>query len=304
MKKKLHYYFEYIDHCEMCGDSITNHKILGQRLNQSQGIRPKSKFGVTTSVMRCTSCGLIYTNPMPIPYSIQDHYGIPPEDYWKPSYFQIEKDYLAGQINTFKSLQNFKAGMRALDVGTGIGKGMIALSEAGFDTHGFEASKPFYEHAIKTMGIPAGKLQLGMIEDVDYESSSFDFINFGAVLEHFYNPALCVARGMKWLKSGGIMHIEIPSSDYLMSKVINTYYRFLGTRYVTNLSPMHEPFHLYEFNVKSFESLAKKLDFKIVHHEFYVCSAAPFPKFMHGLVNYIMKKTNTGMQLAIWLQKK
>ena len=32
-----------------------------------------------------------------------------------------------------------------------------------------------------------------------------------------------------------------------------------GTNYVTNISPMHSPFHLYEFGLKSFEELGKKI---------------------------------------------
>jgi len=43
--KKLKYIFEEIQTCEMCGDSTKNHIVLGQRLNQSQGIKPKSKTG-------------------------------------------------------------------------------------------------------------------------------------------------------------------------------------------------------------------------------------------------------------------
>ena len=36
-----------------------------------------------------------------------------------------------------------KPGMKALDVGAGIGKGILSLSHAGFDTYGFEPSTSF-----------------------------------------------------------------------------------------------------------------------------------------------------------------
>ena len=39
----LRYYFVEIIKCEMCGDRTEKHKILGQRLNQSQGLHPKKK---------------------------------------------------------------------------------------------------------------------------------------------------------------------------------------------------------------------------------------------------------------------
>ncbi len=288
MSKRLHYYFNYRDHCEMCQDSTVNHKILGQRLNQSQGFNPKTKSGISTTIMQCTNCKLIYANPMPIPFSLQDHYGVTPEDYWKPSYFQIEENYFADQVARFKSLKQFKNGMKALDVGAGIGKCIIALIKAGFDASGFEPSKSFYERALNKMNIDQKRLKLGMIEEVEYPENEFDFINFGAVLEHFYNPAACIGRAMKWLKPGGLMQIEVPSSDYIVSKFINTYFRIIGTNYVTNLSPMHDPFHLYEFSLESFKAYVKQSsEYSIAFHEYYVCSAEPFPKFTHRLLKEI-----------------
>src|SRR5215213_5988425 len=86
------YFFDEITQCNMCGDKTDAHKVLGQRLNQSQGLRPKSKTGISVSIMQCTNCGLIYANPQPRPVNFQDHYGIPPEDYWQPHYFEFDEN--------------------------------------------------------------------------------------------------------------------------------------------------------------------------------------------------------------------
>ena len=59
----------------MCGESNKHHTILGQRTNQSQGFRPKKNIGISVSIQKCTNCNLIYSNPQPIPFDIQDHYG-------------------------------------------------------------------------------------------------------------------------------------------------------------------------------------------------------------------------------------
>ena len=146
--KQLRYYFEEVSNCEMCGDSSQGHIVLGQRLNQSQGLSPKRKTGISVSVMKCRKCSLIYSQPMPIPFNIQDHYGIPPESYWNESYFQWSPNYFSRQIETVKKLLPYKEGMTALDVGAGLGKCMISLNKAGFDTYGFEPSQPFFERAI------------------------------------------------------------------------------------------------------------------------------------------------------------
>lgn len=302
--KSIKYSFEHIAYCEMCGDDASNHHILGQRLNQSQGFKPKTKEGITVSVKKCTRCSLVYSAPMPIPFNIQDHYGVPPENYWKPTYLQWGKSYFSYELNVLEKLITFKPDMKALDVGAGIGKCMLSLQNWGFDAYGFEPSEPFYERAISKMNIPPGKIKLGMIEDVEYEKEYFDFITFGAVFEHLYHPAKSLAKAFEWLKPGGLIQIEVPSSDYLISKIVNGYYRLIGTNYVTNISPMHRPFHLYEFGKKSFYELAKKLNYDVVFSEYYAGGIGIIPKIFHPLLQAYMKQTNTGMQLTVWLKKK
>ncbi|WP_101359944.1 class I SAM-dependent methyltransferase, partial [Raineya orbicola] len=264
MKK---YSFKEISVCEMCGDQTANHKVLGQRLNKSQGYRPKTKTGISVSIIKCTNCGLIYSNPQPIPFDLQDHYGTPPEEYWKEEYFVWHPTYFSSQIEEAKKLLDFKSGMKALDIGAGLGKAMLSMQSKGFDVYGLEPSIPFYERAISKMGIDREKLKLGAIEDLDYEPEFFDFITFGAVFEHLYEPSLCLEKALSWLKPNGIIHIEVPSTKWLLPKFINFYFKLIGTNYVTNLSPMHTPFHLYEFDLKSFNKLSGKLNFKVENYK-------------------------------------
>lgn len=297
------YLFERIINCEMCGDDTSKHKIMGQRMNQSQGTSPKKKAGISVTVMRCTNCGLLYSNPMPIPFDIQDHYGTPPESYWKPVYFQLSDTYFSEEIRMAKELLHFQPGMSALDVGCGIGKCMIALKNSGFDAYGFEPSVPFYERALSKMNIDPTRLKLGMIEEVEYEPGSFDFITFGAVFEHFYHPAACLKKAFSWLKPGGIIHIEVPSSRHFIARLYNMYYRLRGTNYVTNLSPMHVPFHMYEFHLDSFTELGKQLDYKVERHRYDVCNIMHIPRVLHPILRSYMRWTNTGMQLTLYLKK-
>jgi SAM-dependent methyltransferase len=300
----LRYFFELIEYCEMCGNGTIKHKLLGQRLNQSQGLFPKRKAGISVSVKKCTRCGLIYSFPQPMPFDIQDHYGIHPENYWKSQYFELETNYFSSQLTTAKNLLSFQKGMLALDVGSGLGKCMIALQNEGFDTYGMEPSKSFYERSISNMNINPEKLRLGAIEEVDYQNNFFDFITFGAVFEHLYHPAKSLEKALKWLKPNGIIHIEVPSSKWFIAKLINFYYRLRGTNFVTNLSPMHTPFHLYEFDIKSFKFLGEKLNFTIEEYKYDVCELFFVPKIFHSLFRKYMEWTNTGMQLTVYLRKK
>src|SRR5258705_3134406 len=213
--KTISYHFEEVSECEMCGDPTAKHKVIGQRLNQTQGLRPRKKSGITVSVKKCTNCKLLYSSPQPVPFNIQDHYGVLPENYWKPVYFEPDPEYFLEQIKIAKRLLDFKPGMRSLDIGAGIGKCMIAMEHAGFEAYGFEPSLPYYEKAISQMNISKERLRPGMMEEMEYEENSFDFISYSAVFEHLYHPAFCLKKSLKWLKPGGVIHIEVPSSRYL-----------------------------------------------------------------------------------------
>lgn len=288
----------------MCGAATAENHILGQRLNKSLGLRPRQKQGISVSVIRCKSCGLLYANPLPIPGNVQDHYGIPPDEYWTPDQTEMNSGHFSEQIKKAKRLiGSGRSNQKALDIGVGHGKSMHALNLAGFDTYGLEASATFRKFAIASFGLNPERLKLGKIENIDYPENVFDFITFGAVLEHLYYPSDCIAKAMKWLKPGGIIQIEVPSSNHLIAKIINLYYRIMGTSYVTNLSPMHPPFHLYEFDLRSFEKNSEKLNYDVVEYYYYVCEIYHFPDFIHPLLRYIMAKNNTGMELEVWLRK-
>jgi 2-polyprenyl-3-methyl-5-hydroxy-6-metoxy-1,4-benzoquinol methylase len=300
----MKYNFEEILKCEMCESNTNGHKIIGQRLNCSQGLRPKSKSGISITVKKCYNCNLIYTSPQPTPHNISDHYGMPAEEYWHGTKFEWEESYFKEETEVIKELVKNIKNPKALDIGAGLGKSMITLEKAGFNVYGFEPSVPFYNRAIEKMGILAEKLKLGMIEELDYDENSFDFITFGAVVEHLYHPATSIEKALKWLKIGGYIHIEVPNSNHLLAKFINFYYKLRGTNYVTHTSPMHSPFHLYEFDLKSFEMLGKKLNFSIVRYEYMVGTLMYVPKFLYPIFKFIMrKKPNMGLQLIVWLQK-
>lgn len=100
-----------------------------------------------------------------------------------------------------------------------------------------------------------------------------------------------------------LIHIEVPSADWLTNKIANMVYSLQGLDYVANISPMHSPFHLYEFTRQSFARHAELNEYDIAFSEFQVASTF-LPKILDPVVKPIMLATNTGMQLEIWLRKR
>jgi SAM-dependent methyltransferase len=192
--------------------------------------------------------------------------------------------------------------MKTLDIGAGLGKAMKSMQLSGFESYGIEPSIPFYERALTLMKISPDRLKNVPIEEADYPDNFFDFITFGAVLEHLYDPNDAIQKVLKWLKPGGVIHIEVPSSEWFTHKLVNFYYKLRGLDYVANLSPMHEPYHLYEFDLKTFNLNGDKLGYKIARYDYFVCDTF-LPKSLDFMLKPYMRKTNKGMQLSIYLKK-
>ena len=291
----MRYEFRPVARCNMCGS--TEFRLLGMRLSASQGLDPRHAEGIAVPVKQCRDCGLIFADPQPVPETLSDHYDLPPEDYWGES-LAWTPDYFATQINSAKRLIGFAPGMKALDIGAGVGLAMKSLSAAGFDTWGIEPSEPFRRNAVDVTGIDPERIQLAGIDEAEYPPDTFDFITFGAVLEHLHDPHAALSTAMSWLRPGGVIQAEVPSAEWLIPRLVNLYFRLRGTNYVTHISPMHPPFHLYEFTLNSFR------DFDVAAHGFEVCNIPHVPNLLHPLFRWWMRLTDSGMQLTVYLRER
>jgi predicted SAM-dependent methyltransferase len=152
------------------------------------------------------------------------------------------------------------------------------------------------------MGIDPESVRLTSLEDAELQPASYDFITFGAVLEHLYDPSAALKKTLGWLRPGGVIQAEVPSSNHLIAKLINFYFGLRGTNFVTNVSPMHSPFHIYEFTLDSFIRNGARTGYEVVEHKHMVCTIFHLPAFLHPPLRAWMDRTNTGMQLTVWLK--
>lgn len=179
---------------------------------------------------------------------------------------------------------------------------MHAFRKAGLDAWGIEPSRTFRERAVHQHDIDPARLLHASIETADLPTASFDLINMGAVVEHLQEPAAAVERATRWLAPGGLLWIAVPSADWLIGRLLNLVYRAQGIPFVTNLSPMHPPYHLYEFTRRSFEAHGQRAGYEVVHAHVAVCDTFA-PKHLRRLAYVVMDRTDTGMALELWLRR-
>ena len=306
MGKVVKYHFHPVEHCNMCHAGPENFKIMGRRLNSRQGYFPHNKGGILVTVKQCKKCKLIFSDPMPIPDRFEDHYGVPAEEYWKESHedwWKIPEYFVLNRTKYVNHIIKLGPESKILDVGAGAGQVMKAFQDEGYDIYGIEPSEPFCRFIIEKMGVKAEKLKNVSIEDAEFPEGNFDFINLAVVLEHLYDPSAAINKMIGWLKPEGILYIEVPSSKWLYGTLINFIYKLTGRGMVTNLSPMHPPYHLYEFSEESFRRNGdiNGYDVQAVVH---MNGDRFMPKLIDWPIWQFQEKTHTGMQLAVYLQRK
>lgn len=269
----------------------------------SQGLRPLRNRALLTNVCECSTCGLVYVDPMPIPLDLQDHYSSESgQDYH--GFGDWHKDWFAPQIACFKKLFSRDAnGARALDVGCGSSHVVRSLLNSDFDAYGIEPSDVFYGEIISTSPDLKDRIFQSKIEDFNGEEGGFDFITFGAVLEHLPYPGEALERASKLLSSGGLIHLEVPNARWIVSDVIDFFYRISGLRLTTKTSPLHSPYHLYEFTEKSFACLSERCGLEVVKCKSFVSAVPHFPAPIRSLLRLAMNCSGRYMQLEIWMRK-
>lgn len=293
------YRYETVNNCPMCLSS--QQRVLGQRMNRRQGLRPSRLAGITTTIVRCRECGLTFANPKPLPENLGDHYDTAPEEYWETDYFE-QTDEFDGYAAKYRELNPAIQTPRVLDVGCGLGHNLRAMTARGFDAYGLEPSPAFRDRAIAD-GVAADRIFLASAEDADLDSNQFDLVFMSAVLEHLPDPSVALRRALGWLKPGGMIFVAVPSSKWLMGRLLNATYKVRGLDYVTNLSPMHPPYHLWEFTPESFQKHGVSSGYDVAAKRVVVCD--PFvPEPLGKLAYKLMDRTGTGMILEVWLKKQ
>ena len=132
-RTRLEYRFEEVCQCEMCEAPSRDFITMGVRQNRSQGFRPRRGTGIAVTVQRCSQCGLIFSNPMPVPRRVEMHYPDRPEEYWNSAYLDEPLEHVfAGELATYRRLRPEVSEPMALDVGAGIGRSMAVLERNGF----------------------------------------------------------------------------------------------------------------------------------------------------------------------------
>lgn len=211
---------------------------------------------------KCLLCGIISLFPQPKASSIESHNLSRYESKKsKQAYFNMRDIMFKRAELSVTDILRFKSNGKLLDVGCSYGFYLKVFQKYGFSTLGIDISKS----AIKYLG-RVFKLN-GIVGEFSchyFQSKSFEVITMFDTFEHFSNPKAVLLKSNKILKKNGLIVIQTPNIDSIISKLT-------GRNWFWLLPPEH----LYLFSFKSLKLLLDKTGFKVLkistwddHHEF------------------------------------
>lgn len=243
--------------CPLCHSSQA--QLLGVRGNREHfGANPHAEPHIRTNVVKCSSCGFIFTNPMIVglEHLEEEHYNNP------DNYQQDESGSVAAMFERrLHYISGFKKSGSLLDVGAGKGEFLAIAKKHGWSVHGVEPSPEFCKYAKEHYGID---ILQGFLSKDSFSPASFDLVSLHHVLEHVDDPEALLQLIRSYLKKDGLLFIEVPNANATLHYLVDFYFKIKGLGWSSRLSPLHPPFHKYGYSEKPLRHLLNKCGFETV----------------------------------------
>ncbi|MGK2945897.1 MAG: glycosyltransferase, partial [Desulfuromonadales bacterium] len=235
---ELDYQLESVS-CGLCGSS-EHHIVLRRAKELYNGL--DAHF----DVVKCVTCGFVFTNPRPTVESLSCFY---PDSarYYQPNkkrilaetgfksgwrgrlrqsllanYFGYELpafprlcDALVWRLLRSKlytsHLPRWVPGGRLLDVGCAWGGYLGRMQQLGWEVHGVELNAQAAAFAQQELGLTS--VRAGSINDLDYPEDFFDVVHLSMVLEHVTDPLKTLSKLGRLLKDNGQLILSVPDIE-------------------------------------------------------------------------------------------
>jgi len=131
--------------------------------------------------------------------------------------FNLSHDMFFSEMIPF-----LKKDAKILDVGCGTGKLAFRLSNItkGVEIHGVDLSKDMIKKAKAKLGGEPIEFKVGDVENLPYETNTFDIITCSHSFHHYPNQKKAISEMHRVLKDDGKLMIIDGSRDKLLGKVI------------------------------------------------------------------------------------
>jgi len=196
---------------------------------------------------KCTNCGLIYVNPVPLfdkeefpELSLDFQYTQYMHENISPDVIAYEVEQLRKQFEEFSHFADGEFDpLKFLDVGCGSGAGVRAATDLGWEAVGIDLDKALIKLGQEELKVD---LRCSDLLESDFPTNHFHFVRLRDVIEHLPNPYDVLVEIKRILVPGGVTLLVTPNEDSLTHGLR----RFLGAKRDT-VAAVHPPHHLHGF---------------------------------------------------------
>lgn len=221
--------------CPLCGADA------GAPVLEAADPLPPPGAGLVFAVVRCSRCGLTYTNPRPGPRAMARFYPI---DY---------RPHRPGAAPRARRARRFWGRLlgrpcperrgdlpwpgpgRLLDFGCGTGGFLRTMAGRGWQVLGLDSSEVAVEAVRTRYDLPA---LVGTLPHPELRPGSFDVVTMWHVLEHLHRPLDALREAFRLLVPGGKLVVAAPNLDSLPYRVFGPAWFGLDLpRHLTHFTP-------------------------------------------------------------------
>lgn len=195
------------------------------------------------AMVRCGTCGLVYTQPRPDSASLQLYY----DDVYSGEGGEGMEDAQTNQGLWYVNEARWKIiephaslgpGDRILDLGCGYGAWLAFLyGRTGSQIHGLDSDAGSIENNLCRHH---GTLQVGELEDAAFPDGHFALVSMIHSLEHMRDPVATLRELRRIVRPGGLAIIEVPNFGSLLRPLLGRHW-----------FPLLVPQHLQHFEAPS-----------------------------------------------------
>jgi len=197
-------------------------------------------------IVKCLKCGLIYTNPRKVKDEILDSYKKMVDE----EYAKEERGRRITAKIIVKKIKKYKKGQsNLLEIGCGVGFLLDEARREGWRVRGVELSKWAADYAREKLDL---NVFCGDLKNANLAYGYFDVIILSDTIEHLINPKDTLVSIRKLLSPQGVLYINTPNIDSLISNLLKA--RWWGLN----------QFHLHYFTRETLKQMLEATGFELI----------------------------------------
>jgi len=247
-------------------------------------------------VVKCKSCGLVYTNPQPGRKLIEEHYQ---KEYYKEWIEKQMERRISMWKRRIKEIKEYKSNGNLLDVGCGIGTFLRLAKEEGFEIFGTEISDYACKYVKDNLKIDVFR---GNLEEANFPPVSFDVVTIWHTLEHLPNPKAILKEINRIIKKDGLLVIAAPNLNNFIMKFL---YLIVKGKKLVLFSDQAKEWHFYHFSSQTITSMLKKTGFRVVKIDMDLAQIEVTKKIVDyfTVIVHLITRKNFGESMKVYAVK-